>query len=210
MTIEELKKEKYWAIYIKSSVEERVKLYQKMEDAINQLKEQLEGTLVDQCRKAESPAMIQAICAGALVKALEKVVDKAMPEDLANQVNLFKMVAQFNEKFGLAYAGGPRELPPALRKLKETHLHEELVEYKKALAAGDLEECLDALIDLIYVALGTAYLHGFDFNEGFRRVHAANMTKERARAKYQSKRNSEYDIIKPDGWKPAKLSDLVE
>lgn len=171
----------------------------------------VEHPIIEACKGAESPAMIQAICFAGLINAIEsmqKKTAKEMSAEYVAAVDTFTMVQGFNEKFGLAYAGQPRMLPPALRRLKEVHLHEELVEYKKALEKGNLEGCLDALIDLVYVALGAAYLHGFDFNEGFRRVHAANMRKERARIKEDSKRNSEYDIIKPAGWEPANLEDL--
>jgi len=42
------------------------------------------------------------------------------------------------------------------------------------------EDAFDSLVDLCYVALGTAYLHRFPFNEGWDRVQAANMQKIRA------------------------------
>jgi predicted HAD superfamily Cof-like phosphohydrolase len=73
----------------------------------------------------------------------------------------------------------------------------------------ELVDQLDALVDLAYVVLGTAYLHGFRFNEAWRRVHAANMAKVRAERAEQSARGSTFDVVKPPGWKPADLSDLV-
>jgi len=68
---------------------------------------------------------------------------------------------------------------------------------------------LDALVDLAYVVLGTAFMHGFDFNEAWRRVHAANMQKVRATSPDVSKRNSSLDVVKPEGWTPPDLSDLT-
>jgi len=88
-------------------------------------------------------------------------------------------------------------------------MKEELDEYRESVFVGDLEGQLDALVDLVYVALGTAYLQGFDFNEAFRRVHEANMKKVRARQKSDSKRASSYDVVKPVGWTPPDLSDLT-
>lgn len=67
----------------------------------------------------------------------------------------------------------------------------------------------DALIDLAYVVLGTAHLQGFDFEEGWRRVHAANMSKVRARRKSDSKRKSKFDVVKPEGWQAPVLTDLI-
>lgn len=115
--------------------------------------------------------------------------------------------ADFQKKFGLAYDGPPRELPEGLAMLKNKHLLEELYEYRIAVS---LEKKLDALVDLVYVAVGTAYQHGFDFNEAWRRVHAANMTKVRAQPDgSDSARGSGYDIVKPKDFVPPDLSDLV-
>jgi predicted HAD superfamily Cof-like phosphohydrolase len=88
-------------------------------------------------------------------------------------------------------------------------MQEEWSEYVDGDAVDNLHDMFDALIDLVYVALGTAYLHGFDFDEGWARVHAANMKKVRAETDEQSKRGTSYDVVKPDGWEPPDLSDLV-
>lgn len=70
-------------------------------------------------------------------------------------------------------------------------------------------ESFDALIDLVYVALGTAYLHRFPFNEGWARVQEANMRKVRANKKSDSKRRTTHDVVKPPGWRSPELDDLV-
>lgn len=124
--------------------------------------------------------------------------------------NLFGDVAEFHRKFGLEYAGPPRELDSGSSSFRREFMREELVEYIDAAIDGDKAKQLDALVDLIYVALGTAYLQGFDFNEAWRRVHAANMLKIRAEKKEDSKRGSTYDVVKPEGWQAPDLSDLVE
>jgi hypothetical protein len=121
--------------------------------------------------------------------------------------DLFGMVAEFQEKFGLEYDGPPRYLVLEEWDLKRMHIREE---YHELCDATTLEEEFDALIDLVYVALGMAYRMGLPFNEGFRRVHAANMAKVRASSSGESKRNSTLDIIKPAGWVPANLEDLVK
>jgi predicted HAD superfamily Cof-like phosphohydrolase len=88
-------------------------------------------------------------------------------------------------------------------------MQEELNEYCEAVLNQDLEKQFDALIDLVYVALGTAYMQGFQFDVGFDRVHEANMQKVRAKRKEDSLRGSTYDVIKPKNWAPASLKDLV-
>lgn len=116
-------------------------------------------------------------------------------------------IEDFHEKFGLLYQGPPRELPEHIDVFRLGFMTEELIEYHNS---RTLHDKLDALVDLTYVVLGTAHLHGFNFREAWRRVHEANMKKVRASEAEQSKRKSTQDVIKPDGWKAPDLSDLVE
>ncbi|HEX9428943.1 MAG TPA: nucleoside triphosphate pyrophosphohydrolase family protein [Candidatus Bathyarchaeia archaeon] len=147
-------------------------------------------------------------------------------------------VEDFHRKFELEYDGGPRELPRDLFLFRMGFMMEELAEY--AISAGythiarqlnelhehikkenrwltsqneggrNLEVQFDSLIDLAYVLLGTVHLHGVDFHEGWRRVHGANMKKVRVENLSDSKRVSKYDVVKPRGWTPPDLSDLVK
>ena len=124
--------------------------------------------------------------------------------------NLVRDVRDFHIKFDLEYIGPPRDLPVELSQFRIEFMVEELAEYKEAVSEGNREKQLDALVDLVVVALGTAHLQGFDFNEAFRRVHTANMLKRRAQKAEDSKRGSVYDVVKPEGWQPPDLSDLVK
>lgn len=147
-------------------------------------------------------------------------------------------IAAFHTKFGLEYNEAPRELETDMSLFRIGFMVEELAEY--ALASGytniartlnelhehikgerrwivnrnelrDIEKQFDSLIDLVYVALGTSYLQGFDFDEGWRRVQGANMSKVRVKSDLEgSTRGSKYDVVKPKGWVPADLSDLVK
>lgn len=119
-------------------------------------------------------------------------------------------IEEFHQKFQLHYDGPPRQLPPPLSIFRQKFMKEELDEYAYANAKGELEGQLDALVDLMYVALGTAYLQGFDLREAWRRVHEANMKKVRVTLASQSKRKSTFDVVKPEGWTPPDLSDLVK
>lgn len=141
-----------------------------------------------------------------------------------------KDIREFHEKFMLNYDGRPAPLEPELLEFRARFMQEELDEYNiagsklqlllhnreawgeidNAEIAHLLELQLDALVDLVYVVLGTSYLHGFDFKEAWRRVHDANMQKVRAERASDSKRGSTYDVVKPDGWEPPSHTDLVE
>jgi predicted HAD superfamily Cof-like phosphohydrolase len=132
-------------------------------------------------------------------------------------------IERFHQKFELMYNDKPRLLEGELGDFREKFMEEELREYSdqrtialKALDDNDpatmanaLEGMLDALVDLVYVAVGTAYLHGFDFREAWKRVHEANMRKVRAQAASDSKRGTTFDVVKPAGWTPPTHRDLV-
>jgi predicted HAD superfamily Cof-like phosphohydrolase len=118
-------------------------------------------------------------------------------------------ILEFHRKFQLPLPSKPKPLPKNLSDFRLKFLNEELNEYERALQLEDYEGQLDALVDLVYVAMGTAAMQGYNFAEAWRRVHAANMSKVRAKSKDESKRNSEYDVVKPKNWKAPCLKNLV-
>lgn len=123
----------------------------------------------------------------------------AVVPHIAAEPNYLLDIANFHERFGQTYNGPPRTLPADIAVFREKFLREELNEY---IAAQNNADALDALVDLVYVALGTAYLAGWDFAEAWRRVHAANMAKIPPAP-------GELKIRKPEGWQPPDLSNLV-
>jgi hypothetical protein len=83
---------------------------------------------------------------------------------------------------------------------------EEALEYS---GAKTLEGKLDALVDIVIVALGRAAFHGFHhFDEAMTRVVAANMDKVPGPS--PSRGEWSRDLSKPEGWRPAWLFDLVQ
>lgn len=157
---------------------------------------------------------------------------------MSDRQSYYQDVQDFHTKFKLEYIDSPRELEPALGLFRLGFMIEELAEYaqssgytniarslndmheqikndsrwliKRNEGGRDLEIQFDSLIDLVYVALGTSYLHGTDFDEGWKRVHAANMAKVRVQNITDSARKSMYDVVKPKDWMPPDLSDLVK
>lgn len=109
-------------------------------------------------------------------------------------------IQDFHSKFQLEYKDGARQLPAELQDFRSKFLQEELDEYNEAVKEKDLVKQFDALIDLVYVAIGTAYLQGLPFQLGWTAVHAANMLKVRAERESDSKRGSTFDVVKPEGW----------
>lgn len=68
----------------------------------------------------------------------------------------------------------------------------------------DLPKIADALVDLVYVALGTAQLHRLPWARLFMAVHRANMRKERAAGTDDPRSTRPYalNVVKPAGWRP--------
>ncbi|MEE4247098.1 MAG: nucleoside triphosphate pyrophosphohydrolase family protein [Kangiellaceae bacterium] len=95
--------------------------------------------------------------------------------------------------------------PITMEKLwfRGEQMEEELSEYGAALAAGDTEDVVDALIDLTVFALGTLAIAGVDIQEAWDEVHMANMAKERG-VKPGRENSGGWDLIKPEGWSAPK------
>lgn len=127
-----------------------------------------------------------------------------------NTPDYIQDIKDFHEKYGMGYAGPPRTLPDDMDTFRTEFLYEEVDEYSHGKAT--LEDKFDALIDLVYIALGNVYQHGLAdrFAEGWQRVHAANMLKVRVQSATDSARGSKYDVVKPPGWRKPVLGDLVE
>lgn len=121
---------------------------------------------------------------------------------------MFQDIIDFHEKF---------KVEPKPYEVQTHHDHnyrigfmeEELNEYITARNNNNKPEMLDALVDLVYVALGTAYMYGWAFDEAWRRVHSANMEKIKVKSAADSKRGHANDVKKPPGWTAPDLTDLV-
>ena len=126
-------------------------------------------------------------------------------------MNLHAALAQFHDKFGFDEPTKPTLLDKDFMEFRVQFLHEELEELQVAVDEDNLPEIADALVDLVYVAIGTAELMGLPFNDLFAEVHGVNMTKERAIPKdSRSKRNAKFDVVKPVDFQPPQISAILE
>lgn len=94
----------------------------------------------------------------------------------------------------------------ALLEFRKRFLKEELTELDEARTGDDV---VDALIDLIVVAIGTLDLFRIDQDMAWRRVHAANMKKERGMKETRKNDFGFPDLTKPTGWSPPSHEDNV-
>ncbi|RYD61963.1 MAG: hypothetical protein EOP83_15795 [Verrucomicrobiaceae bacterium] len=89
----------------------------------------------------------------------------------------FEKLWEFHTAFGQVRTTTPG-LPSAdVRKLRRNLLREEWNEYMDGEENHDLVEIADALIDIIYIALGTGVSYGLPMDELFEEVHRSNMSK---------------------------------
>lgn len=139
---------------------------------------------------------------------------------------MFQLVKEFHEKFNLKYDGGPRELDSeeleyriGLHKEELQEFIDATVELDTLLANGTYVNSLEVLaarqnvfnelVDNIYVALGSLYRMGYPADLGFGRVHGVNMKKVLPKKGEKTRRDWHGEMVKPDGWEPAVLVDLV-
>lgn len=109
-------------------------------------------------------------------------------------------VKAFQEKFGVPMSATPAFLTGEVARFRANFLLEEIDEFIDANDVLDLAGAADALIDLVYVAHGTALIMGLPWDKLWDEVQRANMTKMRATSAEDSKRKSSLDVIKPPGW----------
>lgn len=118
----------------------------------------------------------------------------------------FSDVGAFHAKMGLPVAGSaePRALSYSEFKYRRDFLIEELMEFMEAYYDRDVAQMGDALVDLVYVALGTAHYMGLPFEELWAEVQRANMAKRRWQegdaVKPRAAGVPGLDVIKPPGW----------
>ena len=115
-------------------------------------------------------------------------------------MTMFNDVAAFHEKFQLPRRVAGLPISDELKLFRLSFLLEELQELSAAFNKEDLPEVLDALVDLVYVALGTAWLFNLPFEAAWGEVHKANMRKVPVTSASFSKRGSILDIGKPKDW----------
>lgn len=118
----------------------------------------------------------------------------------------FEDVGDFHAKFDIPrvtheQGTSPRHVTQQLARFRINFMREELDEFISSYEHNDHAGMFDALLDLVYVALGTAHIYGFPWQEGWEAVQAANMIKIRAAPDgSDSVRQSAWDVVKPPGW----------
>ncbi len=87
------------------------------------------------------------------------------------------LVRAFHLAFGLDARSTPTEVSPALAAQRGDLLAEEAAEVAEVSVGGPLDRLAHELADVVYVAYGTALVHGIDLDAVIAEVHRSNMTK---------------------------------
>jgi predicted HAD superfamily Cof-like phosphohydrolase len=87
------------------------------------------------------------------------------------------LVREFHRAFGLDVRDTPTEGAPEPAAHRGDLLAEEAAEAVEVSVAGPLDRLAHELADVVYVAYGTALVHGIDLDEVIAEIHRSNMTK---------------------------------
>ncbi len=87
------------------------------------------------------------------------------------------LVRAFHHAFGLDARSTPTEISPELAAHRGELLAEEAAEVAEVSVTGPLDHLAHELADVVYVAYGTALVHGIDLDEVIAEIHRSNMTK---------------------------------
>lgn len=136
-------------------------------------------------------------------KVFDHVLAEAMPRTLAD---LSHLVKEFNDQItGLPMPLKPTRLDPDRKHWAIGAFSEEIQEFHDS---NNLQDETDALLDLIYFALGRLIEMGIPIRACFEVIQGANMLKVRGEL---SKRpgSKGHDAVKPEGWTAPDFSEFL-
>ncbi|MFD4261414.1 MazG nucleotide pyrophosphohydrolase domain-containing protein [Streptomyces sp. NPDC058534] len=131
------------------------------------------------------------------------------------------LVHAFHLAFGLDARSAPTEVSPGLAAHRGELLAEEAAEVAEVSVAGPLDRLARELADVVYVAYGTALVHGIDLDAVIAEIHRSNMTKlgpdgsVSRRADGKVLKGDHYEapdvsgVLRRQGWTP-RTPDVVE
>ena len=123
-------------------------------------------------------------------------------EPLAQWQSELEAVRAFQTKFSTPMASEPAFLNPEAFEFRLKFMQEELDEFRDDHDAGNMKGAADALVDLAYVLYGTVLMMGLPWQQLWDEVQRKNMEKQRVANAGESKRGTQLDVIKPQGWTP--------
>lgn len=130
---------------------------------------------------------------------------KTWHEDVREMYEKFGMLDWVNDQIEL----GRGDKLYKLLEFRLNFLDEELLEARKAFAAENRAEIVDAMIDMCVIAIGTLELFGVDAQRAWEEVHSANMSKRPGVKPGRPNPLGLPDLMKPSGFVSPNHSDNV-
>jgi predicted HAD superfamily Cof-like phosphohydrolase len=126
-------------------------------------------------------------------------------------MSLFDDVEAFHQVTDTPVLSDPT-FPSAERiELRVMLVDEEVGETLSALAARDLAEVADGIIDSIYVLIGMGLELGLPLQALWDEVHRSNMSKaiEQPDGSFKVVRRADKKVLKPEGWTPPDIAGVL-
>jgi predicted HAD superfamily Cof-like phosphohydrolase len=102
-------------------------------------------------------------------------------------------IAEMYQKFNFPVQLQIKPMATEELRARAAFIQEELNELIDAADSNDFLEVIDALVDIVVVAKGTAALMGVRWKYHWEEVHRANMMKQPGEVR-------PFDLVKPPGW----------
>lgn len=110
----------------------------------------------------------------------------------------YNLVKEFHKAFNHPYSDKPKSMDVDRAKKRYSWMLEEINEFLDAVEEQDIVEQADAMIDVMYFALGTLVEMGIEPKNLFDIVQNANMSKLWSDGKPHYKADGK--VMKPEGW----------
>jgi len=118
----------------------------------------------------------------------------------------FLDIRHFHTKFNQIVNFEPTFISLRLAEERFKFMQEELKEWwEKGVLKHDMDEIADGLIDLVYVAKGTAVMYGLPWRDLWEDVQRANL----AKVPKVTHRGTTHDVGKPEGWVPPQTTQIL-
>jgi predicted HAD superfamily Cof-like phosphohydrolase len=117
------------------------------------------------------------------------------------------LVRAFHRAFGLDARDIPTEVSPELAAHRGDLLAEEAAEVAEVSVKGPLDHLAHELADVVYIAYGTALVHGIDLDAVIAEIHRSNMTKLGPDG--QVTRRSDGKVLKGDHYEVPDVSGVL-
>ena len=110
--------------------------------------------------------------------------------------NFLQDIAEFHKKFNYHQSNNAVVSNDELMRFRINFIQEELDELKDAVIRNNSADALDALVDLTYIILGTAWLYNLPFAAAWK-------------VRGKSDRSETYDCVKPNGWQAPDINKIL-